>query len=107
MTSYSGFEGSAFLIFLTINGASGDRLHPYYNLDRLSAGPLEGKLTTSQQVEVLRAALEQIAEIDPRVKGETGAPVARITKVGKEAYDVNFFKAMYQYVQEQASTTGH
>ena len=83
------------------NMGGGSPMHDFYNLKRLSKEEINAKLPTSQQLELAKKALDAIAEIDPRIKGEDGPIVARIENIGKEKYDVLFMRAFYNFVNSK------
>ncbi|MBW2964433.1 hypothetical protein KY363_03145 [Candidatus Woesearchaeota archaeon] len=81
-------------------GKSG-AIHPEYNLDTLLETTLKAKLPAREQLRLMNAVLEHIAQIDPRIKGEEGAPQASISRVGGRVYDLQFMQQMYSYVQKE------
>lgn len=80
--------------------------HPvddHFNLEKLADSQLKARLPRSQQVLLMRKALDQIAEIDPRIRGEEAEPVTRIVMVGSTRYNPEFMKAFYVYIAKEES----
>ena len=74
-----------------------------FNLQALADRPLDKKLYKSKQLGIMKKALDHIAGIDPRIKGEDAEPLARIVKVGNARYNLEFMKAFYSYISEECS----
>lgn len=81
--------------------AKGGLLHREYNLNRLSASKIRADLPASEQLLVMNAALEQLAELDPTLVGEEGSEEIRISRLGGRVYDVNLFVQMYSFVKSE------
>ncbi len=80
----------------------GEPVHGYFNLKRLSVAGLEAMLPGTQQIRLLKSALDKIAEIDPRITGKDEEPTAQISRIGKDPYNIQFMRLFYQYVQQES-----
>jgi hypothetical protein len=76
------------------HGACGSPTLEYFSCD----GPLF--VENGYELFLLTKVMEMIADVDPRVKGETGFPRARIVQVGNHAYDPVEMAGMYELVNE-------
>ncbi len=83
------------------NMVGGTPVHEFYNLKRLSKTGINATIPASQQLELAKKALDAIAEIDPRIKGEDAQPVAKIDSIGTEKYDMFFMRAFYNFVNSK------
>jgi hypothetical protein len=79
---------------------NGTKAHPQYNLQSL-AGNIDARLPVREQLTIMKHALDRIAEIDPRIKGEKTEPIAPIVRVGGRPYDLSFMQQFYAYVQRE------
>jgi len=96
-------------LFLDVVGpemmGNGSLAHPEYNLQMLTAD-IKARLPVSQQLKLMKKALEAIAKVDPRIRGDNVEPVAQITRVGGREYDLGLMRAFYAYVQHEFHERG-
>ena len=85
------------------NMGDGHLVDDHFNLETLADSELKARLPRSQQVMLMKKALDQIADIDPRIKGEDAEPVTRIVMVGNTRYNPEFMKAFYAYIVKEES----
>jgi hypothetical protein len=83
------------------NVGNGHPVDLKFNLDRFVTGRSAANLPVSEQLMVMHAALETLAEIDPRIKGDDGTPIADIKRLGGEPYDPEFMQDLYAFVQKE------
>ncbi|MFC1741443.1 hypothetical protein ACFL3V_02820 [Nanoarchaeota archaeon] len=69
------------------------------NLDYLARGE-QMAVDRGWELYLLNKVMSVLAHIDPRIKGSDRQPVARITKVGNNEYDLGQMREFYETVTE-------